>query len=97
MSNKYIAGNLAITEATVKAHITAILRKLAPSAGHKAIVPSVCCILARARPSMTSTTRLARPERVLGSMLFITAHCRGSRVTHIWHPSAVAAVCASCV
>jgi DNA-binding NarL/FixJ family response regulator len=27
-SNKYIAGNLAITEATVKAHITAILRKL---------------------------------------------------------------------
>ena len=28
-SNKYIAGNLNITEATVKAHITAILRKLA--------------------------------------------------------------------
>lgn len=27
-SNKYIAGNLAITEATVKAHITGILRKL---------------------------------------------------------------------
>jgi len=27
-SNKYIAGSLAITEATVKAHITAILRKL---------------------------------------------------------------------
>jgi DNA-binding NarL/FixJ family response regulator len=27
-SNKYIAGTLAITEATVKAHITAILRKL---------------------------------------------------------------------
>jgi DNA-binding NarL/FixJ family response regulator len=27
-SNKYIAGHLAITEATVKAHITAILRKL---------------------------------------------------------------------
>jgi len=27
-SNKYIAGNLAITEATVKAHITGLLRKL---------------------------------------------------------------------
>src|SRR5262249_42196770 len=27
-SNKYIAGSLAVTEATVKAHITAILRKL---------------------------------------------------------------------
>jgi DNA-binding NarL/FixJ family response regulator len=27
-SNKFIAGSLAITEATVKAHITGILRKL---------------------------------------------------------------------
>jgi DNA-binding NarL/FixJ family response regulator len=28
LSNKNIAGNLTITEATVKAHITGILRKL---------------------------------------------------------------------
>jgi DNA-binding NarL/FixJ family response regulator len=53
-SNKYIAGNLAITEATVKAHITGILRKLGIERRTQAAVLAQRLMQTGSRPEIDS-------------------------------------------